>query len=135
VIKVQSEDPGVGDYVELFRLLGHPLRLSILQRLAMREQSVSEIARSTGQSFSLTSQQLALLRKAGLVRTRRDAKQVFYALACDRLSELAGLVQQLARRSEMGEAAQPGACDRSSAEVGAAMFAEIRSANRRPKRG
>ncbi|MDE2410180.1 MAG: winged helix-turn-helix transcriptional regulator [Sphingomonadales bacterium] len=68
----------VDDAAELLRVLGHPLRLAIMQALARQEQSVSELARATGLAMSTLSQQLAILRKAELVRTRREAKQVFY---------------------------------------------------------
>jgi DNA-binding transcriptional ArsR family regulator len=56
---------------------GPRLRLSLLCHLARGEQAVGDLAAATGQSFSLVSQQLALLRKAGLVQTRREAKQVY----------------------------------------------------------
>ena len=72
----------------------------------------------------LISQQLALLRKAGLVQTRREAKQVFYRLADGRLgnviaslSEIVGPVQSLVSRSP--------AVTPISRGVSAAMFARV----------
>lgn len=82
--------------VEALRLLGHPVRLSILHTLTGGERAVGEIAEEIGQSLSLTSQQLALLRKAGLVKSRREAKQVFYEVAGERMNEIATALQGLA---------------------------------------
>jgi DNA-binding transcriptional ArsR family regulator len=63
---------------ELFRVLGHETRLRLLTLLAAREQAVSEIDAASGIGQPGLSQQLAILRKAGLVTTRRAAKQVYY---------------------------------------------------------
>lgn len=82
--------------VEALRLLGHGLRFAILSCLARGEQSVSDLAATTHHSLSLVSQQLALLRKAELVQTRRAARQVFYRLAPSRLAELSALLSAMA---------------------------------------
>ena len=124
--------PDFDRMVEALRLMGHPLRLSILRTLAKGEHAVGDIAEQTGQSLSLISQQLALLRKAGLVQTRREAKQVFYALAGERVSAIAqslkGLVRQgMAEDGAVSAAASgnvsPNANDGS--RVSAALFARI----------
>ena len=60
---------------EVLRRMGHGLRLAIRRQLASGGQAVGDRAAATGQSLSLVSQQLALLRKAELVQTRRAAKQ------------------------------------------------------------
>ena len=124
--------PDFDRMVEALRLMGHPLRLSILGTLAKGEHAVGDIAEQTGQSLSLISQQLALLRKAGLVQTRREAKQVFYALAGERVSAIAqslrGLVgQDLAGNSSTTAAVmtQKSAKADDGARVSAALFARM----------
>ena len=66
---------------ERLRKFGQPLRLMILSLLLQGEKSVSEIDMATGIGQPGLSQQLAELRRAKLVTTRRQAKQIFYSLA------------------------------------------------------
>jgi DNA-binding transcriptional ArsR family regulator len=69
------------DAAERLRKFGQPLRLMILSLLLQGEKSVSEIDMATGIGQPALSQQLAELRRAELVTTRRQAKQVFYSIA------------------------------------------------------
>lgn len=66
---------------EKLKAFAQPLRLMILSCLLRGERSVGEIADATGIVQPALSQQLAELRRAELVRTRREAKQICYALA------------------------------------------------------
>jgi DNA-binding transcriptional ArsR family regulator len=60
-----------------FRALASPTRLTILERLAERgEMSVKELAVSLRMSQPRVSWHLALLRRGGAVRTRKDGRQV-----------------------------------------------------------
>jgi ArsR family transcriptional regulator len=65
---------------ELFRALAHPARIRILEVLAEGERSVGEVAPLVGIELSHLSQQLAVLRRAGLVATRKEGSTVFYAV-------------------------------------------------------
>jgi len=67
--------------VEKLRSYGQPQRLMILSHLQTGEMTVGEIDAATGIGQPALSQQLGELRRAGLVATRRAAKQVFYRLA------------------------------------------------------
>ncbi|WP_089172922.1 metalloregulator ArsR/SmtB family transcription factor [Bosea sp. AS-1] len=70
------------DYAgEKLRKFAQPQRLMILSLLLEGEKSVAEIDVATGIGQPALSQQLAELRKAELVTTRRQAKQVYYSLA------------------------------------------------------
>ena len=69
------------DAAARLRKFGQPLRLMILSLLLQGEKSVSEIDLATGIGQPGLSQQLAELRRAELVTTRRQAKQVFYSIA------------------------------------------------------
>lgn len=62
----------------LFRALMHPARLAILEVLRGGEQCVCHIEAALGYRQAYISQQLAVLREAGLVRDRRDGWNVFY---------------------------------------------------------
>lgn len=77
------------DLIEAMRVLGHPLRYKLLTLMARGPISVGEMASDTGHSLSVISQQLALMRKVGLVQARREAKLVYYSVAQNRLSNIA----------------------------------------------
>lgn len=75
--------------VEELRAAAHPLRLRILDLLKGGELNVGEIETASGIGQPTLSQQLAILRKAGLVETRKDAKLVFYRRDETRFAALA----------------------------------------------
>jgi ArsR family transcriptional regulator len=60
--------------------LAHPIRVAIADLLREGEVCVCEIAERIGAERSNTSRHLALMLKAGVVRTRKDGLQVFYSL-------------------------------------------------------
>lgn len=63
------------------RAMGNARRLVILWMIAEEELSVTEIAQRVGSSMQNVSQHLGLLKKAGIVTTRRDGQTIFYQLA------------------------------------------------------
>lgn len=66
---------------ELFKALAHPARVRILEVLAEDECSVGELQPLVGIELSHLSQQLAVLRRANLVTSRRAGTSVIYALS------------------------------------------------------
>ena len=74
----------VGQANAVLRALANENRLMILCLLAEGEKSVSELEAMTGARQPTVSQQLARLRAAGLVGSRREGKTIFYSLADDR---------------------------------------------------
>lgn len=68
---------------ETLRVFAQPQRLMILSCLLRGERTVGEIDEATSIGQPALSQQLAELRRAELVQTRRAAKQVYYDLADD----------------------------------------------------
>ena len=73
---------------EFFKTLAHPARIRVLELLSEREYSVGEMLPLLGIEASHLSQQLAVLRRAGLVTTRRVGSTVYYSLTSPQLSEL-----------------------------------------------
>lgn len=69
------------DAAGLMKALGNESRLMILCMLAEGERSVSDLNEMIPLSQSALSQQLARLRKQGLVKTRRESQAIFYSLA------------------------------------------------------
>jgi DNA-binding transcriptional ArsR family regulator len=65
---------------EKLKVYAQPQRLMILSYLLRGESSVSDIDRATGIGQPALSQQLAALRQADVVTTRREGKQICYDL-------------------------------------------------------
>jgi DNA-binding transcriptional ArsR family regulator len=65
---------------EVFRTLGDPTRVKILQALSVEELCVCDLAKLLGISESATSHQLRVLRSQKLVRFRKEGKMAFYSL-------------------------------------------------------
>lgn len=72
----------------IFRALGDPQRLRLLMLLEASERCVSEICELLDESMPAISQRLRLLKSERIVRSRREGKHVFYALADDHISRL-----------------------------------------------
>ncbi len=80
---------------ELFRVLGHPARIRILQLLRDGERMVGDLQEELGLDSSGTSQHLAALRKQGLVETRRQGTSVYYRVKDPRTLELLQLAKEI----------------------------------------
>jgi DNA-binding transcriptional ArsR family regulator len=70
----------VGSVAAVFKLLGDPTRVRMLDALTHGERCVCDLAALVGLSESAVSHQLRLLRAARLVRVRRAGRQAFYSL-------------------------------------------------------
>lgn len=80
---------------ERLKIYAQPQRLMILSRLMDGEQSVSEIDEATGIGQPALSQQLAALRRAAIVTTRRASKMVYYRLADDKVTACVGAIEAM----------------------------------------
>ncbi|MEU3277941.1 ArsR/SmtB family transcription factor [Streptomyces antibioticus] len=73
---------------EFFKTLGHPARIRVLELLSVREHAVAEMLPEVGIEPAHLSQQLAVLRRANLVATRREGSTVYYSLTSPQVAEL-----------------------------------------------
>src|SRR5262245_15734261 len=80
---------------ELFRALAHPGRIRILEVLATGERSVSELQPEVGLESSHLSQQLGVLRRAGVVATRKEGSSVVYRLRDPAMVDLLAAARRL----------------------------------------
>jgi ArsR family transcriptional regulator len=81
---------------ELFKALAHPVRVRVLEVLAAgEERSVSALAEQVEVEASHLSQQLGVLRRAGLVVSRREVTTVYYSLKDPGLSDLLAVARRL----------------------------------------
>lgn len=111
------------EQAELLRVLGHPMRLAVLKELTGGERSVGDIAERTGLGLSVLSQQLAILRKAALVSSRREAKQVFYTIDADQMKVARAVLDDLVPAGEVNGPKEN--IGFGNARLGAAMFARV----------
>lgn len=63
---------------EVFKALGHPDRLRILEELADGERCVCDLVESVGSSWSTVSRHLSVLKQAGVLADEKRGLQVFY---------------------------------------------------------
>jgi ArsR family transcriptional regulator len=73
---------------DVFKALAHPARIRILEVLADGEQSVSAMQPLVGIESSHLSQQLGILRRAGVVVSRKEGSNVIYAVRDELVVEL-----------------------------------------------
>lgn len=73
---------------DFFKTLGHPARIRVLELLSEREHAVAEMLPEVGIEPAHLSQQLAVLRRANLVATRKEGSTVYYSLTSPNIVEL-----------------------------------------------
>jgi len=80
---------------EFFKTLGHPVRIRVLELLGQREHAVSEMLPEVGVEAANLSQQLAVLRRAGLVANRKEGSAVYYSLTTPQLADLLAVARAI----------------------------------------
>ena len=83
---------------EFFKTLGHPARIRILELLAVQDRAVAEMLPEVGLESSNLSQQLGVLRRAGVVEARRIGNTVTYSLASPDIAELLTVARKVLTR-------------------------------------
>lgn len=100
---------------EFFRVLGHPVRVRVLELLRERERSVGDLQAALEIDSSGTSQHLGALRTAGLVEARKEGTSVFYRVKDPRTFQLLEVARQILTshfedtQAILGELARPAA--------------------------
>lgn len=82
----------IDSVAQMFRILGDPMRLRILQRLKESPAIVSELVDALEAKQANVSKQLGILHTAGLVARTREGNQVRYAIKEPMIFDLCGLV-------------------------------------------
>lgn len=80
---------------DFFKTLGHPARIRVLELLSEREHAVAEMLPEVGIEAAHLSQQLAVLRRAGLVVTRKEGSTVYYSLTSPHIAELLAVARTI----------------------------------------
>lgn len=79
---------------EFFKTLGHPARIRVLELLAERDRTVGELLTEIGLEASNLSQQLAVLRRAGVVVATKEGNTVVYSIASPVITELLAVARK-----------------------------------------
>ncbi len=88
---------------EILKSLGHPLRLLLVQRLARGRQHVKGLAEYLEVAPAIVSQQLRILRSAGLVSPTTEAGHAYYEIQEPHLLDMLGCIGScLAERKKRG---------------------------------
>jgi DNA-binding transcriptional ArsR family regulator len=80
---------------ELFRTLGHPARVRLLELLGEQERTVGELQEALELDSSGASQHLAALRRQGLLVSRKVATSVYCRVKDRRTLELLGIAREI----------------------------------------
>jgi DNA-binding transcriptional ArsR family regulator len=83
-----GSDPVREVKANLFRVLGHPARVRILELLRDGERPVGWLQAELGLDSGGTSQHLSALRRIGLVESRREGTSVYYRVDDERVFDL-----------------------------------------------
>ncbi|MCX4429895.1 MULTISPECIES: ArsR/SmtB family transcription factor [Streptomyces] len=91
---------------EFFRMLGHPVRIRVLELLQDGPMPVRALLAEIEVEPASLSQQLAVLRRSGIVTSRREGSTVVYELASGDVADLMGaarriLTEMLAGKNEL----------------------------------
>ena len=88
VKKDKPTEEMVYDLAELFKVFGDVTRVKIIYALLEREMCVCDIANLLEMTQSAISHQLRVLKKARLVKFRKEGKTVFYSLDDDHITKI-----------------------------------------------
>ena len=84
---------------ELFKALAHPARVLVLELLAEGDHSIGQLAEQSGLELSHLSQHVTVLRRAGIVDSRRVKNTVICTLRDPLTAELLAVARQLLSRN------------------------------------
>lgn len=104
----QIDDEIFRRQAEICKAFAHPGRLRILDLLGSGERGASELQRELEISKTNLSQQISILKAAGVVSTRRDGKQIYCSLAIPEVKHACQLIRgvlraQIAASHRLGE--------------------------------
>jgi rhodanese-related sulfurtransferase/DNA-binding transcriptional ArsR family regulator len=93
----QAKDQLYEQFARTAKALANPKRIELLELLAQGERPVEALAQATGMGVTNTSAHLQVLRRAGLVATRKQATRVWYRLAAQQVAAFVVALRDLAR--------------------------------------
>jgi ArsR family transcriptional regulator len=95
---------------QTLKVLTHPARLAILDILRDGEHCVCHMEAYLGYRQAYLSQQIAVLREAGLISDRREGWNIFYRVTDPRIYTILDAVQDLFGRKPVSQRAEKVKC-------------------------
>lgn len=83
---------------DVFKALGHPTRLKIVEKLALGEACVCEFVNEADCDFSTISAHLAVLQKAGVVSSEKRGREVYYSLAMGCVADFTSCIEKCIKK-------------------------------------
>jgi len=123
IIEQETETQQYDSQIQIFKVLTHPARLAILEILRDGEHCVCHMEAHLGFRQAYISQQLSVLRDAGLVHDRRDGWNIFYHVADTRIYDVLNSVRRITGQgeSEIKKPVVQCTCPKCSAQVGTGL--------------
>ena len=87
---------------DILKTVAHPARLQIIDFLETGEKTVTELCQHLGAQQPYTSQQLNLMKAKGILASRRNGNQVYYAIANPNVVKVIHCVRAQTAVSESG---------------------------------
>lgn len=81
----------------ILKALANLTRVCIVEKLKQGPRSVNELSDEIGESNSITSRHLSVLKKAGLVEDEKQGTTVVYSMATERIPDVLGAVDEVIR--------------------------------------
>ena len=85
---------------QVFKALGHPSRLAMVEALIEGEKCVCELQELVGSDMSTVSKHLSVLRNAGLVDDRKEGLKIYYSLRLPCIAGFFGCVDEVLGKSD-----------------------------------
>jgi DNA-binding transcriptional ArsR family regulator len=83
----------LGEAAECLRVLAHPVRLRMVQRLLDGRYTVGELAKDGAIPQNVASENLRLMQRCGFLESARDGRRVYYRIAEPHLKDIMGCVE------------------------------------------
>jgi DNA-binding transcriptional ArsR family regulator len=110
ITKQISENDSYEQQAQMLKVLTHPARLAILDILRDGEHCVCHMEAHLGYRQAYLSQQIAVLREAGLIMDRREGWNIFYRVTDPRIYTILDAVQELFSREIVSHHAENVKC-------------------------
>lgn len=95
--RITADDEIFERQARICKAFAHPGRLRILDLLGTGERGVSELQCELGISKTSISQQIFILKSAGVLTTRRNGKQIYCSLAMPEVKQACQLIRGVLR--------------------------------------
>ena len=93
--KKSTEDEIFERQARICKAFAHPGRLRILDLLGDGERGISDLQKELGVTKTNISQQISILKSAGVLATRRNGKQIYCSLAIPEVKQACTLIRKV----------------------------------------